>query len=45
MKVDALPYRLRALKGRPTGDYYVGVDLHSRAREIEVEDADAWTEG
>ena len=39
------PLRLRASKGSPTGEYYVGSDLHSRANLFEIEDADGQTEG
>jgi hypothetical protein len=32
-----LPFRLRRLKDRPAGEYYVGLDLHSRGSVFEVE--------
>ena len=33
------------LEGSPTGEYYVGLDLHSRASVFEIEDADGRTSG
>ncbi len=45
MNANPLPLRLRGLTGSPTGEYYVGLDLHSRASVFEVEDADGRTEG